>query len=146
MKTPIIIAVIIILIVGGYLLYRSFSGSDNEELINATNNDLNITVANANTRFGTEEECTVMENIIQGHLAAANYCQQDSDCVMLAKYWCPFGCYNLLNKEVDTGQIDKEVQQYDEACLRCVYDCMTPPEMADIKCIKEKCVDIRFNN
>ena len=89
------------------------------------------------------------EKDIKGLLDASNYCTDDSDCMILnMTLGCPFGCYNLGNKDTNTAKIKALWEQYQinsqKSGIICVYDCIEPPKAHDIKCVNNKCIDSRY--
>ncbi len=88
--------------------------------------------------------CQELTKEINGMLTEANYCQSDTDChkINLA---CPFGCYNLVNINTDTNAIGQANREFQDNCGNCLYKCSRNPEMEEIKCRNNKCIDIRFN-
>jgi len=95
----------------------------------------------------TPDNCSHLETQIKDLIDQANYCDNDSDCTFGGTEFilCPFGCYVLVNKDVDLNEIERGVKQYSEDCGGCVYECPYDPAPDDIKCINNKCTDIRFN-
>ena len=90
-------------------------------------------------------ECTQLESEIKASIGNANYCNVDSDCVVLGTGTCPFGCFSLVNKNVETQTIQEKIGQYEKmSCSTCIYDCIVSPSQREIKCINNQCVDIRF--
>ncbi len=94
--------------------------------------------------FVSDEKCLLLEEQIKEKIEQANYCDEDSDCIIINKIVCPFGCYFLFNKNVDVTEIWEDFEKYSQNCPKCVFDCMVTPQVEDIKCKNNKCVDIRF--
>ena len=89
------------------------------------------------------------EKDIKRLLNASNYCIGDSDCMILnLTLGCPFGCYNLGNKDTNTTKINVLWEQYQKNRQKngiiCVYSCIEPPKAHEIKCVNNKCIDIRY--
>jgi len=145
-----IILLIISLMLVGYLIYMIFFYTSYQPFINQVNTNQNMNnQANANQNVNSESNCSQLEAQIQALIDQENHCQQDSDCVVGEGFFCPFGCYNLFNKdnkEVDLNQIIAEVKEYNNICPTCVYKCMIPPTAAEIKCVAGKCTDTRFTD
>lgn len=110
------------------------------------NANTNTSQANANQNVNAANDCDQREKQIMALISAANYCQAASDCVAVAIYDCPFGCYLLYNKEANLTQIETEISEYHQVCPKCMADCMMPPETNDIRCMAGKCVDTRLDN
>lgn len=94
-------------------------------------------------------DCKNLENEVKSLLNKANSCQKDGDCVLQNQIdlWCPFGCYNLVNRRADLSSVRAKFEEYTgKGCPRCVYDCDVSPKTEDIKCVQNKCVDRRFEN
>lgn len=90
----------------------------------------------------------MQEREIKRLLNEANYCAVDSDCAVLnTPLECPFGCYNLGNKDANLTRINTLWEEYQKSREKsgsfCVYSCITSPEPWEIKCINNKCVDTR---
>ncbi len=97
-------------------------------------------------------DCDNLKNEAKSLLKKANYCSADSDCILSAGLSCPFGCYNLINKNADITVIKEVAERYFECQKRlgltCIelLNCMPPPAQEQIKCINNKCIDSRFEN
>ncbi len=91
--------------------------------------------------------CDNIEKQINELLKKANYCNADSDCKTSDVYLgCPFGCYNLVNKNSDLSGIKASGEVYGRICGNCVYRCQIKPTQEQIKCRNGKCIDNRFEN
>ena len=88
--------------------------------------------------------CDNLEEEVHQLLEDANYCNVDSDCEINTEFWCPFGCYNLVNKNADLNQIRNLVAEYGENCPVCLYDCDRAPKQEEVQCKNSKCIDIRY--
>lgn len=87
--------------------------------------------------------CEKLEIDINKLLDDINYCTEDSDCEYESRYYCPFGCYQLFNKNVDLSLIDEKVLDFrNENCNLCEYECFAPPIYEEIKCVNNKCINI----
>ena len=84
--------------------------------------------------------CSDLEGQIKNMIDEINYCDTDNDCVVESRYSCPFGCYQLFNKEANLSIIDKKVKEINDACVLCEYECTVPPVLSEIKCIDSKCM------
>ena len=91
-----------------------------------------------------QEFCSELEDKINELIKEANYCKEDSDCIISTEFWCPFGCYNLFNKDAGLTGIREEIKKYREKCQQCKYKCGLAPTAEDIKCKNSKCIDVRF--
>lgn len=88
-----------------------------------------------------------LEKEIRSDLMGVNYCERDSDCIVHPGYGCPFGCYELVNKDADMSSIDEKVDQYSGISgPRCIYDCDRNPTAKEIACVNNKCIDLRYPN
>lgn len=87
--------------------------------------------------------CERTEADILRQIDEANFCDKDSDCLLLS-LGCPFGCYKLVNRNSDHSLITEAIKKYNFDCTRCVYDCDRDPTVEEIKCEKNKCIDIRY--
>ncbi|MFH1643919.1 MAG: hypothetical protein ABIA74_01970, partial [bacterium] len=87
-----------------------------------------------------EEECTEKATEIKKLIEEQNYCENDLDCVIDIETSCPFGCYNLFNKNAGLTEIKEKINNYDTQCEKCVYDCMEPPTQEQLSCVESKCV------
>jgi hypothetical protein len=72
-------------------------------------------------------------------LDEANYCEDDSDCSISTEFGCPFGCFNLVNKNADLTGIRMNANAYDDNCSKCIYECTLLPKLEDIRCEQNKC-------
>ncbi|MCF7862078.1 hypothetical protein K9M79_07610 [Candidatus Woesearchaeota archaeon] len=93
------------------------------------------------TIFGCTSYCDPQK--INQLIENKNHCEKDSDCTLLSEFivlGCPFGCYNLVNKNEDFSEIMKLAQSYNENCDVCMYDCIQGPKQNEIECINNKCV------
>lgn len=87
--------------------------------------------------------CSSLESGINIMIDRSNYCNSSSDCVVL-DVSCKLGCFSLVNKGSNMGQILNLSRQYIETdCGACTTLCTDPPNQTDIICISSKCVDKR---
>lgn len=143
-KTILIIIITIILLGAAYLVYMIFFYTSPNPPINQTNINQNISVqTNANLN---EDNCRQLEEQITALISAANYCQEDSDCVIGKGYLCPFGCYSLYNKAADLSRIKAAIAEYDQVCPKCAPECIPTPETKDVKCRAGKCVNTELDH
>ncbi len=87
----------------------------------------------------------MQEREIKRLLEEANYCAADSDCAVLdTNFGCPFGCFNLGNKNADLTGVKAlwEAWQKNPSTI-CIYSCLESPKPEEIKCTNDKCVDTR---
>lgn len=132
-KNYIIAGVIALVVISVYLLYTisTSPGDTQPKKVTIKNNE--------NT-----ERCDALKEEIKSMLYEVNHCAADTDCVMEWRYDCPFGCYMLYNKDADLGLIDQKVRTFtEEECETCEYQCVIPPEQEEIRCIDNRCEDIR---
>lgn len=92
----------------------------------------------------TSLDCSRSEETIKNLIDEANYCKEDSDCILSREFDCPFSCYNLINRNSDLSNIRKKIQEYYIDCIHCDYGCIPYPTKEQIKCIQGKCDDIRL--
>ncbi len=90
-----------------------------------------------------KKSCDELEKDIRKEMEDANYCATDSDCAITQFGVCPFGCYNLINKNVDINTIKSTLGIYTSRCPACLSQCMIPPPTEKILCRSNKCVDAR---
>ena len=76
---------------------------------------------------------TKNEKYIVDQIAKANFCMDDTDCVLIPSI-CPFGCCRYINK-YKVEKIEKLLYKIQP---RCQYDCLP---CKNPKCIKNKCVN-----
>jgi len=84
------------------------------------------------------KSCSDLETKVKQSLDDANYCDIESDCIISEINSCPFGCNSLVNKNADLTKIKEGVDNYNENCIRCVYDCYSVTS-DNIKCENHKC-------
>ncbi len=91
-------------------------------------------------------DCNKLIKQINNLVEKANYCDEDSDCVVSTEInVCPWSCYNLFNKDANLAKIREGIEKYkNKECVDCVSECMLLPKPEDIKCQNNKCVDIRI--
>ena len=77
------------------------------------------------------------ERYIKNEIAKANYCEAASDCQMVARSQCPFGCYVHVNKN-EAERIGKLLEDYENSPYRtsCEYLCI---EFNGIECVNNAC-------
>lgn len=114
---------------------------------------ITFTITNSNqTVFGqtktllkSSRSCNKLKNQINNLFSKANYCITDTDCILSENSSCLFGCNSLVNKNVNTSKIKKEIEKYSsKACAVCNIDCISPPQQENIKCSNGKCIDNRL--
>jgi len=88
--------------------------------------------------------CESKEKKVFTLLEKANYCKVDTDCEVNTEFLCPFGCYSLVNKNVDLNQIRELISDYENHCLECKYKCGIVPKKEEIRCIDGKCMELRY--
>lgn len=93
--------------------------------------------------FSVTSNQTASEDEIKDNLGRANYCSQSADC-SVKSYGCPFGCYSLVNKTEDLTLIESDIAGYYSTGNQCVYDCDRDPQLGEIGCVNNKCVDLRY--
>lgn len=94
---------------------------------------------------GTEEnknECDLIEETADKLLEQSNYCQKSSDCKITDE---AINCHSLISIESDTKDFKKEIRKYkasfiEKKCPVKETSCPPLPEIAEIKCIDNKCV------
>ncbi len=88
----------------------------------------------------------VLEQQIKNALSNANYCAADDNCIVAdIDAGCPFGCYNLVSANADLSWIKAGIDKYNKiGANKCIYDCDRAPSTKEIKCVKNKCVDVRY--
>jgi hypothetical protein len=75
--------------------------------------------------------CASKEEVVRDRLAAANYCQMDTDCVVVPGV-CPFDCYVLTHRS-ESGAIAQLMNDYPTTCM---YSCIEQPPFS---CIAGRC-------
>jgi len=97
---------------------------------------------------GCTSNCETQEKDINQLIDSKNYCGQDSDCILLdIDYGCPFGCYNLINKNEEFQSINDLIMKYAKSeCSECMYKCPQEPKTEEIECINNKCIDTRYQD
>lgn len=93
----------------------------------------------------TEINCDRLERQTKELIEKANYCDIDSDCIISPISRCPFGCHLLFNKNADISKIEENLKLFNYNCMECKYDCDIAPNQDEIKCINNKCVDMRYS-
>lgn len=72
---------------------------------------------------------------IKREIAKANYCEAQSDCVVVPSQ-CPFDCYAAVNK----GEADRIKKLIDGYASTCIYSCV---ELKGVMCVHNKCELVR---
>ena len=85
-------------------------------------------------------DCMILETEVNNLLEESNYCTVDEDC-KVKSYSCPFGCWKLLNKNVDLTNVEQKMSEYWQNCERCKDDCYKG-DMGGIKCVDNRCVEV----
>lgn len=85
--------------------------------------------------------CKRLSNEIKKLIEDTNFCAVDTDCVAVQNQVCPFGCYNLSNKNATRNIIIEKIADYIIQCETCSYKCSTPPSDSSLKCVNSKCVE-----
>jgi hypothetical protein len=85
------------------------------------------------------QTCKALYQEIEGDLAKANYCSQDSDCdtLELGGRLIKFGCFHFVNKATDKDAIYEKMRLYYVQCEKIINDCSPSPRPV---CVKSKCV------
>jgi len=86
-----------------------------------------------------EEDCGQLEARINATVEAANYCDTNSDCLIVENLGCPFGCYALVNKESDLSGARSAIVEYNGKCPTCFPSCTPSPKQEKIECKLGKC-------
>jgi hypothetical protein len=71
----------------------------------------------------------------------ANYCSEDQDCkaIQLGGPYVEFGCWKYVNKNYNTDEIFRKLEDYIKNCPNEINECMPAPEAV---CRENKCVSI----
>ncbi len=95
---------------------------------------------NENQNTKTEQtKCQKLKKEIEDDLAKINYCQQDDDCVLVDRVYCPFGCYFAHNQKKDFSPVERKMKEYSSLCGVCRFKC--PPYAGkNLKCLDGECV------
>ncbi|MBI2343440.1 MAG: hypothetical protein HYV02_03765 [Deltaproteobacteria bacterium] len=94
-----------------------------------------------NQNSTSESACQRLNNEIENDLTKANYCQNASDCSVLALggSYVEFGCYHFINKEVDKNKFYAKMQIYTQQCRAAIDRCVPAPKPS---CVSNKCAFI----
>ena len=78
------------------------------------------------------------ETQIKQAIKEANYCEQDSDCVIAEQSACPFGCHIAVNK-AEAARIKGMIEEYNNAAYgsQCIYSCVA---IENVSCAQNQCV------
>ena len=88
-----------------------------------------------------EESCGQLEARINATVEAANYCDSNSDCLIVEDLGCPFGCFVLVNKESDLSGARSAIVEYKGKCPTCFPSCTPSPKQEKIECKQGKCAE-----
>ncbi|MBI4360070.1 MAG: hypothetical protein HY564_03175, partial [Candidatus Jacksonbacteria bacterium] len=95
-----------------------------------------------------ENQCVDLAREVAAMLDEANYCAQDSDCMVFETHFrCDIiGCYAFVSKNTNRESIQKSISNYTKNGCPVTSDCLCafPPKQQDVKCIANKCVDTRL--
>lgn len=92
----------------------------------------------------SKNACEEAKTEISDLLDKANYCEKNGDCKTIT-LGCPFGCYNFVNKNSNSQNIQLAYSEYEkQQCSICKYFCIEPPTSNEIKCINKKCTNTRL--
>jgi len=106
-----------------------------------------VDTRNCHMGFLETTNCSELKSQITTLINQVNYCNVDSDCIVSEEFGLYFGCYALLNKNADIVSIKEDAKNYARVCPEPI-DILCPflPIYSDVKCINNKCIDIRFKN
>jgi hypothetical protein len=111
-----------------------------EEIDHSDTNNSKTIISNNGLGIDSVNLITEIKNLIKD----MNYCEQDSDCGFLREkisLGCPFGCFNLVNKNADASQIiSLGTKYFEQNNPTCLYSCTLEPE--EIRCLNNKCIGI----
>jgi hypothetical protein len=99
---------------------------------------------------GDEKRCEELKKEIKNMMAECQSCKTDEECFLDEKLSgsCPFGCHYLRSHIYDDSEsialIKKKIEQYNNECGGCLYDCALPPKDHEVGCKKGRCVDLRY--
>lgn len=91
----------------------------------------------------SKNACEEAKTEISDLLDKANYCEKSEDCKVI-HLGCPFDCYNFVNKNSNSQNIQLAYSEYEKQCSTCIYMCIEPPTSNEIKCINKKCTNTRL--
>jgi len=93
-------------------------------------------------RLNTPIDCHVLETKITRAINDSNFCEKDLHCdvKLVNESVCPFGCYQLVNRDAKLKDLKEYFRAYKVQCEYCKYECVKPPDKQDLKCINNKCV------
>jgi hypothetical protein len=122
MKNKYYIMLVVVLFIGGYLVYQVSNKNSSSSLLPGL------------------QSCNEIEKEINELLSNKNYCNEDFDCISVYM-GCPFGCFNLINRNENFDDIKKSAKSFFKKCPEsiCMYSCPSGPEQENIKCINKKC-------
>ena len=77
------------------------------------------------------------ESYIKKEIEKANYCEIDSDCVLISSE-CPFGCYQAININ-EKQKVISLLESYKPGSEKCVYGCLYCEKVI---CVDKRCQEV----
>ena len=124
------------------------------DLLSRLSHEDSITVVPQTPDITLADDCIMLERQIRWLFSQSGACTVDRDCTVSTEFWCPFGAWQLLNRNVDLTVVRAGIEKYNESCLNAVtrsvcevsgsYDRLATPRQSDLVCRNGGCVDIRF--
>ena len=95
--------------------------------------------------FLSGDTCEIKLEKLKKWIDEKNYCETVGECLIDdSRFGCPLGCYQFINKGESLENIQVAYDAYVESCGACLYDCDRTPVKEEVKCVKNKCVDMRY--
>jgi|APSaa5957512622_1039677.scaffolds.fasta_scaffold96637_1 hypothetical protein len=96
-------------------------------------------------KFVLSDDCNELKAQINDLIDEANYCEEDSDCIISEEFTKGCDCFSIINNDVDLSLVKDGWDKYAE--LNCFADscepCALTPDSKDVLCVKSKCKDTR---
>ncbi len=89
--------------------------------------------------------CGELDKKIKDLVDENSYCSENSDCIVIGLVHCtPLGSYGLINKNANTSEAKRYINEYTAKCPKEICKPILSPNPEEIQCKNNKCVDTRF--
>ena len=90
--------------------------------------------------MNTVSNCAELEASTRSEIAAAESCNVDQDCLLLA-LTCPYECLNPIRRDAKS-EVIAALKEYNKSCLAMCPDCPRD-DTSKVACINQRCTKVR---